>query len=137
LHYIEVAWITEGEKSIYVGEDIEQLIGWTAEEVTARSFDELFAPSTLGFFRKHHSKGPPGGIATCNFASYLLHKDGHTICCHTSLVCRYGDDGHIAEAYGSIRSQPNQCIQNGLLECWPRFNEADVQMLHRMTKACA
>jgi PAS domain S-box-containing protein len=132
LQYIGVAWITEGTKSVYVGDGIEQLIGWTAEEVIAMSFDELFASSTLKFFREHYVEGTPGSIATCAFASYLRHKDGHTICCRTSLVCRYNGDGHIAEAYGSIRSQPSQCIQNELLECWPHLENEDVAVLDRL-----
>jgi len=119
--YTVLTWIRENGRLTHVDGNVEHLLGWTAEEIKAMPLTRLMTEASYGKLKKHYLRGSPGTIMPRVLELSMRHKDGHTIKMCLSVVCRYDDNGQLAEAYGSARRcVQRQQEQDKLLEWWPR-----------------
>lgn len=133
----EYAWIREGCRLTHIGDNIADLVGWTAEEITTMAVESLVSPSSHDFLKEYYYVGPASQIATRSFPIHLRHKDGHEICCHAVVVCRYDERGELAEAWGTLQQCQDQCNLNLLLEWWPVADSSDLAAVNRMVEMAA
>jgi hypothetical protein len=137
MNYIQLAWIRRGKKLSHIGSCIEELTGWTADEVREKPLNELIAPDTLGFMKSEYYTGPPGGIIPRAFPMALLHREGHKVVCRAVVVCRYDDNGNLAEAWGCLQCGQYQAAQNDLLTWWVNAPAQALAMFSRVAGAYA
>jgi hypothetical protein len=117
--FIEVSWIREGGDLTYIDPNIETMVGYTAHEVRAMDdpVSALVAPSHAKNLCGLLDGGPPNKLVPKMLPLVLRHKAGHNVCCHATLICRYGDDGQLVELWGALRQLRDQC-QFSKLESW-------------------
>jgi len=134
---IEIAWIRKDGCLTHIGDNVEQLTGWTAEETMAQPISSLVTPSTLTYIKKHYYTGPPNSIVPRLFPIGLLHRDGHVIYCRVAVICRYDGNRDLTEAWGCLQCHQNQCVQNKVLAWWSRAQPMEFEILEHVVKVCA
>jgi len=134
---VELAWIRRDGCLTHIGSDVEKLLGWTAEEAMAQPTASLVTPSTLKYLKENYFIGLPDSIVPQLFPMRLYHRDGHVVCCHAIVVCRYDGNGDLVEAQGVLKCQRSQCVQNDLLAWWPRAENGELAILDRLVEACS
>jgi len=134
---IELVWTREGCHLTHIGDDITELVGWTAAELKTTAVKSLVSPASWNFLKENYYAGPISSIVPHSFPIHLLHRDGHEICCHVVVICRYDERGQLAEAWGVLQHCQDQCNLNCLLEWWPHAEPSELAVFNEMVGLAA
>jgi hypothetical protein len=135
---IEIAWTREGCRLTHIAANVADLVGWTVAELKTMAIESLVSPASWNFLKENYYVGPAASIAPRSFPLHLRHRDdGHEVCCRVVVVCRYDDDGRLAEAWGTLQHCQNQCCLNSLLDWWPRAEPSELVALNEVVELAA
>ena len=93
-----VVWIWEtDEKGVYTycSERVQDILGYTPDEMTGRNFIDLMPPKAAQRFRKEFNEVSENKKIIKDFENWNLHKNGSHICLVTNGVPILDEDGEL------------------------------------------